>query len=264
MVPLRLVPPVQKIGAGEILLDCAFDGAPRSCVLDTGAGDKILVHDDSMFGRYKPIGNGSNQDDLGARGEVDVIRVGHLTIGGADFGPIDVKRRKQAESGPGAALVGPQAVARRGFALLFKDSSTMVVDGPAPAGPDYPLNASDRDRHLLIKAEIEGDSMSALFDTGAGITEIDRDYVALHPRDFSLVGTMRFAGRPDAEIYELRSLSLGGRRFNGVDVIAADFSFFKRKLKDDDLRLMLGYNVVTRADWYFDLTRRRWSVSNAP
>lgn len=261
-IHLRLIPPADKAGTGRIMMDCAFDGQASSCRLDTGAGDKVLVPDASIFSAYKPVDAGDNENDLGIDRPVDVIHIDHLAMGGTDFGRIDAKRSKGTPGAPAGPLVGAQVVARRGFVLRFSEPASLTVDGPAPQGSTYALLPFDKDKHLLMKASIGGGAMKALFDTGAGITEIDRGYVAAHPKDFSLMGTMRIAGRPDAEVYEAASLSLGGLRFDKVAVLAADFSFFKKKTGRDDLRLLLGYNVITRADWYFDLARRRWIVSN--
>jgi hypothetical protein len=260
-VALRLVPPAQKIGTGEMYMDCAFDAAPRSCRLDTGAGDKILVHDDATFAPYPAAGSGSNANGIGARSDVDLIRIGRLRLGASDFGPVSAKRAKDPARAPFSPMIGPQAVTRRAFALRFSSPPQLVFDAPPPPGPFFPLGPFDRDRHLFITVDAGAEPFTALFDTGAGITEIDRDYVAAHPKDFTFVGVMQFPGRPDASIYELRALNIGGRRFDAVDVVAEDFAFMQKKTRDPSLRLLLGYDVITRADWSFDLARRRWSVS---
>jgi hypothetical protein len=271
VAPLRLAPPVQKVGDGTVWLDCAFDGKPAPCQLDTGSGANILVPRKPPFDAYPAARAGSNVDSLGGRTSVDYIRVARLTVGDAVFGPVLAKRRGSAdayaERYKTPALIGPQALARRSFALRFTGGPPeLAVDGPRPAAALHPLlspRRDRRDRHLLMNAALGGTTAVMLFDTGTGLTEIDRDFVAAHPAVFGdPVAMMRIPGRPDSPIYRLPPVTLGGARFDGILAIASDFTLI-RKMTGAGVVVMLGYDVAVRADWYFDLAHRRWAVWNA-
>lgn len=256
---LRLIPPPQGIGTGRVVFDCAFDGSLGDCDLDTGAGDKIAVPADDFFSDYPAADEARSHDGLGERRRAHYIRVQKLELGGVDFGPLSAKRVDRAPQ-PIPRLIGPQALARRGFSMNFELSRELVVDGPAPDRP-WQWLALDSDKHLLIDAAFGAEPMRALFDTGAGITYVDRDYAAAHKADLELVGYLAVAGRPDEPIYRAAALTIGGRRFEKVEVVPMDFAYMRQQTEEPKLSLLLGYNVITRADWHFDLARKKWSVS---
>lgn len=239
-------------------MDCAFDGAPKTCQLDTGAGDKIVVEAASGFQRYPAISTSSNINSDGVRQSADLIQIGDLRLGGLDLGPLRAKRRSGPPRPP---MIGPQAVTKGAFALRFIGKARLLLDAAPPPVPLQPLLPFDRDRHLLMTVSVGSDTVSALFDTGSGLSEVDAGYAAARPDQFLFRGEyMRLPGRPDAKLYRMRSLTVGGRRLEDVSVMASDFSLYRERSRDATLRLMLGYDVATRADWYFDLARRRWGL----
>lgn len=257
-VPLSLRGPTHKFGGGEMFVPCAFDGAAQTCRLDTGAGRKIIVAAQAPFLKYPRVSTGSDLDAVGARSAADFIRIGALRLGTVDVGPARARRVKGAR--PRRPLIGPQAVAKA-FALLFGARPRLVLDAKAPPGPLEPLLPFDYDRHLFLRVQLGSKEQTALLDTGCPLTEVDSAFAAAHPKEFSFHGEfIRTPGQPDAKLYKLTELTVGGRRFRNVDVKAFDFALYRKKAGKPDLSVMLGYDLITRAGWYFDLAGRRWGL----
>lgn len=59
-------------------------------------------------------------------------------------------------------------------------------------------------------------------------------------------------------IYRAKLLKVGPLEFRDLKVLAMDLSGM-RKAIGDDIRVAIGYNVISQHDWYFDLKNLKWS-----
>ncbi|HVC09260.1 MAG TPA: retropepsin-like aspartic protease [Elusimicrobiota bacterium] len=264
VIPLHLR--TYEDGDGDIHVDCALDGRPYSCLLDTGGGDRIIVPDNSFFDRYSAVGRGVFGSASGAATPADIIRVSRLSVGGNSFGAADVTRQSSLSCRTmSSPLLGGQALPYKSADYYFDGpDSALILNGPAPAASFLPLSMRDAHRHLVMPVEIGADASEALFDTGASMTIVGKNYVAAHPGNFSYLGntttTDAACHRLRAGLYRAHSIVLGGLVFHNFLVMTLDLSATRKIISNGGVDMILGYNIISRANWYFDLAHRRWTV----
>jgi len=274
--PLRAVAPARMVviplrlrtyddGSGDIHVDCRFDGRPYSCLLDTGGGDRIIVPDNSFFRSYFSAGQGSFGSASGTETPADIIRISHLNVGGTSFGAADATRQSSLSCRTmSSPILAGQSIPYRSADYYFDGPAALILDGPAPAGSFFPLYMPDAHRHMVMPVEIGSDASRALFDTGASLTVVDTGYAAAHPKNFSYLGntsTMDASCRRlRAGIYRAHSVAVGGLVFHNFLAVSLDLSATRKIADDGRVEMILGYNVISRADWYFDLSHQRWTV----
>lgn len=107
--------------------------------------------------------------------------------------------------------------------------------------------------------------MQGLWDTGAGLTAIDTAYVADHPGDFTFVkevgnGRDATGNHVTVTLYKAKRISIGNHDFTDIEVLAIDLSVMREHVSRN-LHMVIGANLITRADWFFDLKNRTWKLS---
>lgn len=114
-----------------------------------------------------------------------------------------------------------------------------------------------------IPLKIGNGEMRGLWDTGAGLTAIDQEYVAAHPQDFKFIADVPGgdgAGIPMVfKLYKAVRVDVAGHTFTDVGVLAMDFSVI-REYFSNDVFLVVGFNLISRANWFFDLQKRTWEI----
>jgi len=264
VIPMRLK--TAWDGSGDIHVDCVFDGKPYSCLLDTGGGDRIIVPDDSFFRRYPVVGQGSFGSASGTQTPADIIRVLNLSVGGNSLGAADLTRQgaRSCRTMSSPIFAGQSVRYQNADYYFGQAGAALILNGPAPGGPFFPLSMRDAHRHMVISVAIGSDASYALFDTGAGMTIIDKDYVAAHPGNFSYADktwAMDTSCRKlPARFYVAHNISIGGLVFHNFGVLALDLSATRAIADDGRVEMIVGYNIISRANWYFDLAHQRWTV----
>lgn len=121
---------------------------------------------------------------------------------------------------------------------------------------------SSRDPNA-IAAAYETDSPDPFWDTGAGLSVVDRDFVERNPGGFTFVSDVTgrdVTGTPiSIKLYRMDSLEVNGVLLPESHVLAMDFAF-RGDYFGPDVQMVLGLNHMTVMKWYFDLPARRWSL----
>ncbi len=253
-------------GSGVLSVPCRLGVERARCQLDSGAS-MSLIRDDEGSQSYPSVGRAQFSGASGQATTAAVIRVPDLRAGGIDLGAQTMVR---VGMGFGArqnepALIGITAFGRM-RRLSFEFSAKRLRAGAAPwGGPAYKLYRSSQG-HLILPVAINGERGLALWDTGASLTVVDPQFIREHPEGFELLGstTIRdIANQPmRAGIFRARSLKVGLYDFEDVVVAGVDSNAFFPEIRAKRLApAILGYNLITRADWTMDLKNGRWAAS---
>jgi hypothetical protein len=185
-----------------------------------------------------------------------------IDIGSALLGPLHAEKLRVARLQGKVGTIGMDLLGRRPFGLQFGPQPALCWD-VARLPPTLPGLRQHRGE-LSLPVTLAGRSVRALWDTGAGLTCVDRALPGRLPNAFSFVQDVN--GGKDStghavsmKLYKLDHLQVGTEQFRDLSVLAIDFTVIHEHLSPD-LELLLGFNAISDADWSFDPARQLWAV----
>ena len=138
--------------------------------------------------------------------------------------------------------------------------ATLTIDGSDPVDQERPLLTSSRG-HPYVEVNWSGHSAHAIWDTGAGVTVVDTAFARAHRHLFSqpttAVGADAHGNSSEAPLVMMAACSIGGRSFAAGVAAIADIAGIQRP-GDSRFDLIVGYPVISQADWSIDLRNGRW------
>lgn len=229
------------------------DGQEKIFLLDTGAAMSCVV-DDQQTQAYASV---DTRESSGASGIVvsrEVIQFERLRLGAVAC--TDVKMRR----GGSRNFLGIDVLGTFIFQIDLQKMKLNILDSlPAAsnATPIRRLNAG----HVTIPILIKGNQTSCLFDTGADMTVIDREFIVQNRQWFDLLrtedGEDGNGHKIDSEIYSCANVEVGGFKVTDVEMAAFDFGPHLRE-RMEGTPIILGNNVISKATWTFDLKSGHW------
>lgn len=259
VVPVRRVhdedDPLSWTWSVPVDLTAAVGSARREVelVLDTGALRSQLVDDatvqefrgaERVAGRsHGALGSAATQRVRVARLALGVVEVTDLEI---DLVPPDL---------PGArSLVGLDLLRQRAFAL--HPQAGRLVWGGTAAREAQPLHL-DSTGHLRVAMTWPGLTVSAVLDTGAGVTVVDSGLAERHPGLFrghgSAPGTDVTGTTVQTTTATVRSGTIGDAIPLGPHRVAFTPLVEATAHLDQPLQVILGAPAIHQLDWWFDL-----------
>lgn len=247
-----------QLGSGKLYAPCTFDGVVESCFVDTGAAFNAVA-DLPRFASYPVTGKISFMGASGILRDADEITIGALQFDSSTTVNAKVARLDSREGFE--SVIGIQTIGAQSFTFQFgvNPSFSFGVTLPAEAFPGVEIYQKGV---FSIPVQIGTSQAKGLWDTGAGLTAIDIDYVNAHPTDFTFV--MDIPDGSDAtgnpvvmKLYRARQLTLGKHVFTDEYILAMGFDVVRERIARD-VQLIIGFNLITKADWFFDLQKKRW------
>lgn len=244
----------------KIEIDLKIDGIARRFQFDTGA-DRTMVMQDEKTSLYPSEGKASSGGASGVRFECDLIRPRTISFGDRDVLDHHVRRCDLATSSfdnMGVDLLDGQV-----FQLDFAGNELRLLTDISFSHPETLVRLGKG--HLKMAAKLGGQSLNAIFDTGAQLTSVDSEFVQKNPDLFKKVVSQEtghdISGKPVIlDIYELVSVDFGDLHLESVQVAAFDFGDLRTYL-GADAPLILGANAIVQANWQLDLKLNQWAVS---
>lgn len=256
-IPLTLTQ--SDYGGGRIYLPVRFGNVMGTMRLDTGASTTRIA----LAPWNKDLPSSGESASTGASGKTtrcEDVEAKNVALKAAQGN--DIARAKyevsRCESGDGEDLLGLDFFRGARFTLDF-DRREMAFFGEAPAtdrrkpfrllGPDQRLVGVD-----IRAGKTKG---VGLFDTGAELSAVDRQFVDKHKKLFTLVkkkGRASEAGgkRFSSKLYKIKELDLGaGRTLRGVYALVYDFGALREAL-GREAPFVLGMNVLNKFNWWLD------------
>lgn len=243
------------LGSGKVFVTARFDGHDLRCLLDTGANGSSVAGD--AFGQYPVVGQAR------AKGAANVASTDpEIEVGATQLGPLHAEKLHVTRLPGETGTIGMDLLGQRPFTLQFGPQPSLTWDDPRlpPSLPGLQQHLGE----ISLPVTLAGRPARALWDTGAGLTCVDRQLPERLPKAFTFVQEVN--GGKDStgqavpmKLYKLDALQVGPERFHDLAVLAIDFSVIHEHLAPD-LEILLGFNAITEADWSFDPARRLWAV----
>jgi hypothetical protein len=248
------------LGGGETLLTCEFAEYSGPCKVDTGLNFTTipLLENTSSLKSIKKI---THTSASGSAIDCDLIDVSELFFSGQSVAKNLrwVRCTLEAWAKP---ILGLDVLAQKYLylnysrqSLSFERPTDLIADKNFARGPND---------HIILNVGFKGGALSkAMFDTGASITAVSQKFYEANPHLFTVVGELATKDTHGKMIGNqlaiLNWIDVGSRRFAAEYVTIMDFGSLQDFL-GDDVDFVLGFSVISRANWFFDFENDLWTV----
>lgn len=257
---LVIVPDPEEADAAEVLVDGLVAGRPYRFLLDTGAAQTSLVHDEltSTFassGRVESSG-------VFAAGTDESITIPSLRVG-----PIHVEDFVAVRAAAGSAsergLIGMDLLRDHCCVFRFGEARVHLAPGPTAEEGLFEKLILDARSHPYIEVRVGPATAAAVWDTGASMTVVDGSFVQRHPEHFAPAGTSTGTDSSgvtmETPVFTMAQAVIDGRTFAPHKVAAVDLSRVNATI-EIPMDMILGYTTLRQADWLMDFPGRRWRL----
>lgn len=263
----------QMFGVGQVFVPCSFDGHGTNCLFDTGSSMEIAKND-SFFRNYPAVGQVCSTGASGQRTCSDVIDIKNLMVGSINWGAVKAQRRDDNQSCSGGAGSIPSLVGEvfrkhlgQRVELNFGNSGAgMRVDAAGGAGSNRFTLALDNTFMMLDVGFGGGTPVQTLYDTGAGLTVMDQKWADQNPNGLQFLAETQIqdssCAKIPAKIYQASGITVGGRNAGNAFIVAIDLSPIQRAL-GEQVKGILGFNVITKYNWSVDLKSNTYSITDS-
>lgn len=259
-VELIVIPDPDEPQAAELMVEGTVGERRYRFLLDTGAGRSTVAFDDytEMF----PFAGQSESGGLFAGKTEDLIVIPSLRVGPIARTDLVITRLPEGASDR-RGLLGMDVLGGSSWNFRFREKRAFV-DRPFEAGSS-PLHdlRMDRKGHPYVDIQLDGDPAEAVWDTGAGVTVVDLEFIVRHQGNFEnagqSTGTDSTGTSRETPMYLMTGARVGGVVFPPHRVAGVDLSRVNATI-DMPMDMILGYTTLRLADWYFDFPARKWAL----
>jgi hypothetical protein len=244
--------------SGKAYVSCLIDGVKERCFLDTGSA-MTLVANSKRFSAYTNVGNFRFESASGIPQQTEFIQIGSIQIDDVQIRDKKVGRTRfrGAENTLGIDVVG-----RQPFSVDFNPQAILKFNVERPELPLTTLQVS-RNGLLSIPVELSGIEAHALWDTGVALTTIDQNFIVAHPENFR--ATKNYMNGVDGagksilvQVFRAKKLKIADHTFKDVRVVAVDLTMLREGVHKD-IQAVVGFNLIRKANCFFDPKNRLWS-----
>lgn len=246
--------------AAEVLVECKVANKKYIFLLDTGAARTTIQHDD-FTSKFTSLKKESSSSVFTSSSE-DLIMVAHVELGPIFKKDLFVVRLSPKQRGA-RNLIGMDILKDYSLKFLF-DENKVLVD-PTESDESIILHDLflDKRNHPYIDIKIKQLTFKAVWDTGAGITVVDINFINQFPTFFQemdkSMGTDASGTKMETPMFTMTSIQIGDHMFPSLKVAGVDLSILNSTI-DVPMNLILGYNLLNKANWIFDFPRRKWAI----
>lgn len=253
-VSVELVPDPDDPRLALPMVDCEVAGSTVRAVLDSGARRTRLVDHPAI----RPMGKEPRDDGTSAFGSTRHEDGGWVSVrfGGQALGTLEVAIAPSALQGHGN-LVGQDVLSHfRCEYRLWEGLLRLNGDLPADVEPVH----LDTGKHLYLDATWGGNRhASAVFDTGASATVVDRQFADDHSALFVPAGESEGMDASGVVFPTPMAMMKGPQilrhRFAESLVAVVDLTVANNGL-ERRMDMILGWPLIRQATWIFDHTKR--------
>lgn len=257
-VPLIIEAEPDDPGCATVMVDGTVAGRPYRFIVDTGAVRTQLETDEYTSALATTPGE-SSSGMFGSHCD-PIVTVTDVAVGPLRVATLDVTRVSPIPQRPGN-LLGMDVLQR--YRCLFRlQAGVLDVEAPAADRGGRELRMDSRG-HVYVDVSWPGATAQACWDTGAGITIVNRDFWLAHRGLFEEIGTSAGTDATGATVETpvvlLAGAVIGGHWFGRHKAAVVDLSQANSTL-ELPMDLILGYPALHQADWLFDFPASRWTV----
>ncbi len=258
-VKLVIEPDTDEPEAASVYVDGTINGREYRFLLDTGAGHSGVIKDD-YTATLTAVGSHTSSAVFGS-GSEDLVTVEHL-----ELGPIIRHDFTLTRSAPGPGtqtLIGMDVLRDAACHFLFDEQRLVFPAVVDPAQTLEPL-FMDAKYHPYLRVEYDSVSASAVWDTGASLTIVDRAFLDRSATYFTpagqSIGTDARGTQVETAMFIMSAATIGGYVFPPHRVAAVDLAPVNATL-ERPMDLILGYSTYRWANWLLDFPRQQWAIT---
>jgi|GEM_PF-1009577 len=259
---LIIVPDEEDAEAAEVLVDGTIGGNYYRFLLDTGAARSSVRFDD-YTAAFESVEK-SNSSGVFAKSSSDLITVPSIEIG--PISKINFTLNRTAETDPDLRNLIGMDILKDFCCHFFFDTNRVLVDtnAEAEAGDNFQELFLDSKFHPYVEVEFGAAKANAVWDTGAGITVVDLNFIKKYPTYFQQVGnstgTDSSGFKMETSMFIMAATTIGNNIFPTHKVAGVDLSQVNSTI-ELPMDLILGYSTLSKANWLFDFPGKRWTIS---
>jgi hypothetical protein len=258
-IPLVIQAEPDDPDCAAVMTDGTVAGRPYRFIVDTGAA-RTQLEADEYTGTLEAASVETSSGALASHSD-PVVTVTDVAVGPLRAATLDVTRVSPAPPRT-RNLLGMDVL--RGYRCRFRlQAGLLDVDAPADHQTDRDLRTDSRG-HVYVDVHWPGVTGQACWDSGAGITIVNRDFRLAYPRLFEEAGTATGTDATGATLETplvlMAQAVIGGRRFGRHRAAVVDLSHANSTI-ELPMDLILGYPTLEQADWLFDFPANRWTVT---
>jgi predicted aspartyl protease len=257
-IPLIIHAEPDDPDCATIMVDGTVAGRPYRFILDTGAARTQLEADEYTCTLVATPGE--NSSGAFASHSDPIVTVTDVAVGPLRVATLDVTRVSPIP--PQLRNLLGMDVLRRCCCLFRLEAGLLDVEAPTDYQAERNLRMDSRG-HVYVDVDWPGVTAQGCWDTGAGITIVNRDFWLAHPRLFEKIGTATGTDATGATLETpvvlMAEVVIGGCSFRKHKAAVVDLSH-ANSLIELPMDLILGYPTLCQADWLFDFPANRWTV----
>lgn len=248
------------LDSGQLFVDCEFDSIKDLCQVDTGANFTSIANKPE-YDNYKSIGKFRFKSASGIPKEVNKVTINEIAFGDLKLSSVNVARL--GNDPQFNSVAGLDLLLTTPFSFNFSSSPELNFELSSKLSLKGKLITSGKDG-LTMPISIASNPIVAFFDTGAGLSCVDTEYISKYPELFSFV--MDIPNGVDAtgntvfmKLYKIKHITIGTHEFYEENVLAFNFEPIREKMSKD-VSFIIGFNLITKANWYFDIKNALWDI----
>ncbi len=259
-VPLLVLPDPVDAFALQSWVDVIADGVPLRMLVDTG-GARTEVPRIGALAELVQEGMSEGRGASGSPSQDALARLPTLQIG--DLTVTDLLVGLPQPDWPHPPVLGMDVLGSHACHFRFDDQE-FDLGGPPDLESWMPL-ATEPHTAPVVDVHWESTSVSALWDTGAGITIVDRGWAESHPDAVTILTETRdgadSTGAPVAGVEGwLAGCTAGSLSFPAQLCVVVDLAALNAHLPSP-IHVILGLPQISQASWFMDFPRRRWAIT---
>lgn len=259
-IPLTVLPDESDDVALQAWVDVAADGVPLRMLVDTGTTRTAVPHVEPFASRTISPGPGG-RGVFGATATDPLIDLNTLQAGDLVTNSLLVERQPELWVHP--PLLGMDVLGSHACLFDFADRTLHLDAEPQVTSGWLPLTTEPH-RTPTVEVIWAAATLTAVWDTGAGITIVDRAWATAHPEivtisDAKGVGTDSTGATTDNPQGRMASCRIGGLEFPEQLCGVVDLSALNSG-KRSAVQMIIGLPLMVHATWFLDFPRHRWTV----
>lgn len=261
VINLEIKPDKEDIEAAEVYVKGIIGSKKYRFILDTGSAKTYVQFDDytSTFDSFQK----NNTSGVFAERNDDLITVPYIELGPISKRNFTIARSSQDSSNT-RNLIGMDLL--KDFCLHFLfEKDRVLVDNLKDFSTNENLQELilGKKYHPYIYVQFENVKATAVWDTGAGITVADINFIRKNPLFFEEIGKSKGIDSTGTKIetpmFTMQTAIIGDIEFPSHTVAGVDLSHVN-STTEIPMDLILGYSTLSKANWVFDFPNEKWAI----
>lgn len=245
-----------ELESGQFFITSSYDGILVEQHLDTGSTFTSVPW--NLFSKYQPSGTLSSKGLANVSQQHDKIKLQKALLNNIEKLEFEVVRL--SELSKMIPTLGINFLQNSKFIFSPKNKKLSFENFSLNNKADLEIGKKG---HILLNVAIENKSYTSIWDTGAGLTTIDKKLISENPDNFTFIQETEGDDCNEASLklnlYLAKHLHVGNILLKDLKVLVHEFEPISNAL-GEQIDMALGFNALILKDWKFDLANKTWSA----